>query len=151
MVSHRQPLLTVLGIVSLSLLATGTLFAELPSEGSTAQEPPVYEYKPSRDPFIPLTGQGAGSWSSAATTEEEAFNPASLELKGILKTKSGRWAMLRGTTGSSFLVIDGKIQDAKRKSVKGYVGIVKEKSLVIIGPNNQVTELKLKAEDNRQP
>ena len=53
--------------------------------------------------------------------------------------------MLRASAGNSFMVKDGKILDGKRKPVKGYVGIVKEKSLVMIGPNNQVTELKLKS------
>ena len=104
----------------------------------------AYVYKAeSRDPFVPLTGTGMTMVGGGAEEEGE-FNPGSVELTGILKTKTGRWAVLRIPAGGSYLVKDGKIQDSKRKAVKGYVGIVKEKSLVLIGPNNQVTELKLK-------
>jgi hypothetical protein len=76
--------------------------------------------------------------------EPGAFNPTGLNLKGLIRSRTGRWAVLLSNTGDEYIVENGKILDSKRKPVEGYVGIIKEKSLVLIGPNNQVTELKLK-------
>jgi hypothetical protein len=73
-----------------------------------------------------------------------------MELKGILRSRTGRWAMMTGASGERYVVENGKIHDAKKKPVEGYVGIIKEKTLVIIGPNNQVTELKLKKDQEGQ-
>jgi hypothetical protein len=106
---------------------------------------PLYVYKGERfrDPLVPLTGGGAWDYSGLSASNEE-FDPASVELKGIIKTQTGRWALLRSATGGNFLVKNGKIYDSKRKAAKDFVGIVKEKELVIIGPNNTTTEFKLK-------
>lgn len=113
-------------------------------------EEPIYHYSStSRDPFIPLTGAGLSEFSGVEK-EPGAFNPASVELKGILKTKTGRWAVLRGSgRADMYIVENGKIRDSKRKAVDGFVGIVKEKSLVLIDRNNQVTELKLKKDQEQ--
>jgi hypothetical protein len=117
--------------------------AEPPSE-------PEYVYSgTSRDPFIPLVG---GPAANLTTSEKEpgAFNPGGLELKGLTRSRTGRWAVLVSTTGDQYIVENGKILDGKRKPVEGYVGIIKEKSLVLIGPNNQVTELKLKRDQDKK-
>ncbi|HRY30758.1 MAG TPA: hypothetical protein P5079_12070 [Elusimicrobiota bacterium] len=139
-------------------LLAGFLFAAVGAGTARTEEPATfsekraiadsYVYKGGRDPFLPLAGQGT-AWTAptALSQEAEEFNVSSLELKGILTTRTGRWAVLKTTGGGSYLVKDGKIQDSKRKPLKGYVGIVKEKSLVVIGPNNQVTELKLKKDE----
>ena len=103
-----------------------------------------------RDPFIPPMGAGGGMDMARGAVDED-FNPSSVELKGILQTKTSRWAVLRSPAGASYLVRNGKIHDPKRKVVEGYVGIVKEKSLVVIGPNNQVTELKLRKDQQKTP
>ncbi|HOW27207.1 MAG TPA: hypothetical protein PK876_01715 [Elusimicrobiota bacterium] len=139
-------------------LAAGFLLAVLSAGVSAADEKPEYSYRGDRyrDPFIPLTGSGSEKISSVIISsggeEEAAFKPASIELKGIIRAKTGRWAIARmSDTGAPYLVQDGKIFDSKRKPVKGYVGIVKEKSLVIIGPNNQVTEVKLKKDQQENP
>jgi hypothetical protein len=118
----------------------------------------VYVYNaPSRDPFVPLTGAAASAdmGGAGADAVAGAFNPSSVELKGIIRTRTGRWAVLSGSSGERYVVENGKIRDAKKKAVEGFVGIIKEKTLVLIGPNNQVTELKLKRdmtdEDRAKP
>ncbi len=134
------------------------LFAE-PSEntsnpaGKTSSDEegePIYIYKGGqfRDPFVPLVGHTLSEFSGVKA-EAGAFNPTSVELKGIVKTKTGRWAILRGASSENYTVQNGKIRDAKKKPVEGYVGIVKEQSIVVIGPNNQVTELKIRKESDR--
>ena len=112
-----------------------------------ADEEPLYVYSASgRDPFVPLSGGAAlDMGGSSADVQPGAFNPTSVELKGILRTQTGRWAVLTGTGGGDrYTVENGKVLDGKKKPVEGFVGIIKEKSLVLIGPNNQVTELRMK-------
>jgi hypothetical protein len=148
-----------LSLLGLFCLAGISLRAQeaVPSEPTEVAEPvePVYTYREQRrDPFRPLMGQGLSGFGEEGNREPGIFDTASVELKGILKTKTGRWAILRTTAGEdSYLAQNGKIHDSKRKIVEGYVGIVKEKSLVIIGPNNQVTELMLekKKEEEEGP
>lgn len=123
------------------------------STAAATDEEPVYLFNaPSRDPFVPLAGGSAMDLSGPSTPDREpgAFNPSSLELKGILRTRMGRWAMLSGPGGDRYVVENGKIHDAKKKPIEGYVGIIKEKTLVLIGPNNQVTELKLKRDQEEE-
>ncbi|MGQ0644022.1 MAG: hypothetical protein ACT4O3_00825 [Elusimicrobiota bacterium] len=110
--------------------------------------PPVYVYQGDRfrDPFIALAGQGFVEMA-ATPTEEGEFDPNAVELKGIIRGPGGRMALLRTPGGAPFIVKEGKIFNTKKKAVQGYVGIVKEKSLVMIGPNNKLTELSLKPKD----
>jgi hypothetical protein len=114
---------------------------------ATPEEESVYVYQPKsrRDPFLPLAGSEALSGGSGEVDHGSGvFDIKSVALTGILKTPTGRWAVLRSPEGGSYLVKNGKIYNFKHKQVEGYVGIVKEKSLVIIDSQNQVTELKLK-------
>lgn len=136
------------------LLGAVPLRAEDPP-APAAEEEPLYIYNgSSRDPLIPLLGAPQmGLGAAQPDREPGAFNPSSMELKGILRTRTGRWAMMTGTAGERYVVENGKIHDGKKKPVEGYVGIIKEKTVVLIGPNNQVTELKLKRdqEESKQP
>lgn len=115
---------------------------------STPSAAPVYVYRGDRfrDPFIPLVGApGAGFDGPHPVSEPlSPFNPVGAELKGILKTTSGRWAVIRTSEGGTYLVQNGKIFDPKRKAVEGFQGIVKEKTVVILGPKNQEVEVRLK-------
>ena len=115
--------------------------------GSLAE--PSFTYQPAngRDPFSPLTGSGAPSFSGP--DEEAPFDPKGVTLTGLISSKGGRWAILKGGQGKTYMVKEGKIWDAKRKPVQNFVGIVKAKSLVLIGPNNQVTELKLEKKSDK--
>jgi hypothetical protein len=112
---------------------------------------PEYVYSgTSRDPFIPLAGGNVALNIPTSEREPGAFNPTGLDLKGLTRSRTGRWAVLVAPTGDQYIVENGKILDGKRKPVEGYVGIIKEKSLVLIGPNNQVTELKLKRDQEKK-
>jgi hypothetical protein len=142
-------------LIAACLLALAGLgFAEeAAAPAAAAPKEPEYVYKGGRDPFIPLIGQGVGvgAYAGGETGSEAGdFNASALELNGILKTRTGRWAVVRDPSGASYLIKDGKIYDSKRKAVQGYVGIVKEKTLVVIGPNNQVTELALKKNEEEE-
>ena len=115
---------------------------------STPPAAPAYVYRGDRfrDPFVPLVGApGAGFDVPRPSAEPlSPFNPAGAELKGILKSPTGRWAVIRTSDGVAYLVQNGKIFDPKRKAVDGFQGIVKEKSVVILGPKNQEVEIRLK-------
>lgn len=151
------------GLTVIAMLLSGALRADpAPAADPAAAAPSAeaiidetsYIYNgTSRDPFIPLAGGPALAMSSGGATEDidpSAFNPSSMELKGILRTKTGRWAMMTGSAGERYVVENGKIRDGKKRPIEGYVGIIKEKTLVLIGPNNQVTELKLKRDQDSE-
>lgn len=105
-----------------------------------------------RDPFIPLVGASVGYEGPRASAEPlSPFNPSNAEVKGIVKTTTGRWAVLRTSEGATYLVQNGKIFDPKRKVVEGYQCVVKEKSLLILGPGKQESELTLKKESETAP
>jgi hypothetical protein len=143
------------------ILATGSFAEDLvpplvdltssPVVSSTSPVVPVYTYQGDRfrDPFVPLVGDPDGGRYDAppAAGPLLPFNPADADLKGILRTTTGRWAVLRTSEGVTYLVQNGKIFDPKRKEVEGFQGIVKEKSLVILGPTNQEVTLLLRKEE----
>jgi hypothetical protein len=109
---------------------------------------PVYEYGGDRfrDPFVPLVGNENVGFDTPRPSSEpiSPFNPVGAELKGVLKTTTGRWAVIRTSDGVTYLVQNGKVFDPKRKAVEGFQGIVKEKTVVILGPKNQEVEVRLK-------
>lgn len=109
---------------------------------------PVYEYGGDRfrDPFVPLVGNTNGGFDTPRPPSDPTspFNPVGAELKGVLKTTTGRWAIIRTSDGVTYLVQNGKVFDPKRKVVEGFQGIVKEKTVVILGPKNQEVEVRLK-------
>lgn len=121
----------------------------VPAVVSEVKAEPEYAYQADRfrDPFVPLAGQGAMDLPPISQ-DEQIFKANEMELKGIIGSRTGRMALLRSAGGGIYVVKEGKILDSKRKPVNGFVGIVKEKSLVLIGPNNQVTELKLTKESD---
>jgi hypothetical protein len=118
----------------------------------TAEPAYVYPGERLRDPFVPLAGApGAMSEFAPAAADIGPFNAVGAELKGILKTPTGRWAVLRTSDGATYMVQNGKIYDPKRKPVEGFQGIVKEKSLVILGPKNFEHEMRLKTDQEDAP
>ncbi len=136
----------------LAALARAETTPSVSTSTASAEEEPQYVYTAAaRDPFVPLAGASVTSDTGFAPDKETgAFNPSNVELKGILRSRTGRWAVLMGNTGDRYIVENGKIHDAKRKPVEGFVGIIKEKTLVLIGPNNQVTELKMKRDQDKE-
>ena len=145
-----------LGAIAFSIMVRGEELLQSPPVVSTDSSvinstPPVvpgYVYKGDRfrDPFIPLIGAPTAGYEIARPVSEplSPFNPVGAELKGILKTTTGRWAVIRTSEGGTYLVQNGKIFDPKRKAVEGFQGIVKEKTVVILGPKNQEVEVRLK-------
>jgi hypothetical protein len=107
----------------------------------------VYKGDRLRDPFIPLVGSGGAAVSAVVQAELGAFNPAGAELKGILKSPTGRWAILRTTDGGVYIVQNGKVHDPKRRVVDGYQGVIKERTLILLGPKNEEVELRLKKDE----
>lgn len=144
-----------LGTVLLGTFLVSTAKAEEPSSPETVAAStsapagePVYTYKGDRmrDPFVPLAGDKVMVPELSGQMDFAPFNPLNAELKGIVKTPTGRWALLRTTDGGTFVVQNGRIYDPKRKPLGGFQGIVKEKSVVILSPgNNEEIELKLKS------
>ncbi len=128
----------------------GVPVAEAAASTASAPSEPGYVYKGDRmrDPFLPLNVQGGGLISSAVKTDMGPFNPEGADLKGILKTPTGRWALIRTVDGATYVVQNGRVYDPKRKPVNGYQGIVKEKTVVILAPGNREFELKLKKDED---
>lgn len=151
--------------LSVGLIGLGLLIPNAYGEGvqpsstqevavSTPAGPAPYVYKGDRyrDPFIPLVGASLGYEGPRSSAEPiSPFNPANVELKGIIKTTSGRWAVLRTSEGVTYLIQNGKIYDPKRKPVEGFQCVVKEKSVVVMGPGKQESELVLKKESATAP
>ena len=146
-------LFSLCGLWSASLSAeegVAASSAAVVSSTETAPGEPAYVYKGDRmrDPFIPLAGGTLMASELSTRTDFSPFNPVNAELKGILKTPTGRWALLRTSEGGTYVVQNGRIYDPKRKPISGFQGIVKEKSVVILAPGNQEVELKLKSEED---
>jgi hypothetical protein len=93
-----------------------------------------------RDPFIPLNGD--------IRTDQSALDRppqvSSLALKGIVQDARGRMALL--TSGvNSYILKGGRLYDGRNRMVKKIAGVIKTESVVIIGADRTVVELKTKA------
>lgn len=91
-----------------------------------------------RDPFVPLIGE--------SRSDQESDRPpgiASLLLKGIVQDNNGRMALL--TSGiSSYILRGGRLYDGRNKMVKGLSGVIKTDSVVIIGSDRTIREIRTK-------
>jgi hypothetical protein len=93
-----------------------------------------------RDPFIPLNGDIRSDQQAL----ERPPQIASLMLKGIVQDAKGRMALL--TSGvSSYILKGGRLYDGRNKMVKKMAGVIKTDSVVIIGADRTVRELKTKS------
>jgi hypothetical protein len=91
-----------------------------------------------RDPFVPLLGEGR------MDTGSEAPPPiSSLVLKGIVQDSHGRVALL-SSGASSYVLRAGRLYDGRNRIVKKISGVVKTDSVVIIGSDRTVRELRAK-------
>lgn len=89
-----------------------------------------------RDPFIPLIGDARGGG------DDRPPQIQSLVLKGIVQDSKGRMALL--TSGiSSFILRGGRLYDVRNKMVKKISGVIKAESVVLIGSDRSVRELRL--------
>ncbi len=92
-----------------------------------------------RDPFIALNNDIRNDQSN-----ERPPQTSSLVLKGIVQDAKGRMALL--TTGvNSYILRGGRLYDGRNRMVKKIAGVIKTESVVIIGADRTVVELKTKA------
>ena len=93
-----------------------------------------------RDPFIPLNGD--------FRTDQSALDRppaiASLMLKGIVQDAKGRMALL--TSGAySYILKGGRLYDGRNRMIKKIAGVIKTESVVLIGADRTVREIKTKS------
>jgi len=93
-----------------------------------------------RDPFIPLNGDIRSDQSAL----DRPPQPASLTLKGIVQDVRGRMALLSSGV-NSYILKGGRLYDGRNRMVKNVAGVIKTESVVIIGADRTVRELKTKA------
>ena len=97
----------------------------------------TYQADRYRDPFVPLVGA-----ESKADTNDHAPQITSLTLKGIVQDAGGRMAVL--TSGvSSYILKGGRLYDPHNKVVRGISGVVKSNSVMLIGSDRTVKELRI--------
>lgn len=99
-------------------------------------EPPKYAYPhgDKRDPFIPLTG---GSRTGSVNL---AQNFANLELKGILRDRRGKIAVIAASDGESYTLRGGKVYDRRNRIVSQVTGIIKQESVVLYSQQSKATK-----------
>ena len=98
----------------------------------------LYRYQGDRyrDPFIPLIGD------ARTDLYDRPPQVASLVLKGIVEDERGRMALL--TSGlASYVLRGGRLYDGRNKVVKTISGVVKSRSVILIGSDRTVRELKV--------
>ena len=127
--------------------------ASLPSSGGSAAPPPppenkmetryFYPYATKRDPFVPLVGGvfQAGSGDKSDLAEGELTN---LELKGIMRDRRGKVALISSNSGEPYTLRAGRVYDRKNRIVSGVSGIIKESSVVLITQNRTIREIPLR-------
>lgn len=102
-----------------------------------------YKYKGGkyRNPLLSLTVKGK---AMEGTAEMTAANLSTLTLRGIMKdSRKERLALIDDVSGASYIVKDKKLINQRGRRVKGVVGIVKEKSVVLMTSDKGVRELKI--------
>ncbi|MCK4532338.1 hypothetical protein KAU39_01005 [bacterium] len=104
-----------------------------------------YEYKGGkyRNPLLSLTVKGEAIEGIAEMT---AANLSTLTLRGIVKdSRKKRLALIDDVSGSSYIVKDKMLINQRGRRVKGVVGIVKEKSVVLMTSDKGIKELKIES------
>jgi hypothetical protein len=127
----RQPLLSA---------AAGVMAVTATAPSAPSYKNYTYYGDRYRDPFIPLNGD--------IRTDQNALDRppplSSLALKGIVQDAKGRMALL--TSGvNSYILRGGRLYDSRNKMVKKIAGVIKTDSVVIIGSDKTVRELKTKS------
>ena len=93
-----------------------------------------------RDPFIPLTAD----FRADQGVMDRPPQIASLMLKGIVQDARGRMALL--TSGvNSYILKGGRLYDGRNRMVKKIAGVIKTESVVLIGADRTVREIRTKS------
>jgi len=140
----NKPLLFAVVLINLGVYAAAptTPTAKTPPIPQTSAVVPAYksyDYLGDRfrDPFLPLIGDAR----ALDANNELPPSIASLILKGIVQDTKGRVALL--TTGaSSYVMRGGRLYDGRNRIVKKISGVVKADSVVVIGSDRTVRELR---------
>lgn len=129
--------------MDLSALVPPTAVVVTPEEPPKKLEFPkyFYPYLDERDPFAPLLA-GSGTGRPGSMTLMQNFG--NLELKGILRDRGGKVAIIGTSSGENFVLKSGRIYDQRNHIVTGVTGIIKEGSVVLITSNRTVKELPLR-------
>jgi hypothetical protein len=93
-----------------------------------------------RDPFISLNGD-----VRSADLLDRAPQISSLTLKGIVQDANGRMALLVSGV-NSYILHGGRLYDGRNRPVKKISGVIKTDSVVLIGSDRTVRELKTRTE-----
>jgi len=135
--------------MDLAQLFPSTTAAKVPdSQPEAKEEPPhyFYPYGNKRDPFTPLIGaENANAGKGSSDLSKGELN--NLELKGILRDRKGKVAVIASSDGEPFYLKSGRVYDRKNRMISGVSGIIKESSVVLISRNRAITELSLKRKD----
>jgi Tfp pilus assembly protein PilP len=102
-----------------------------------------YPYAQKRDPFVPLVGGVQAVQSGSGSGDIGKGELGNLELKGILRDRRGKVALITSTSGEPYTLRSGRIYDKKNRIVNGVSGIIKESSVVLITQNRTVKEIPL--------
>lgn len=116
----------------------------------------LYDGAKFRDPFRVLNAGGGGGAAPAAPAayDPETFSIHGLDLKGILKDRSGDYAVLvEAGSGAGFVLRGGQLFDYKNKRVPGVTGIVqfRQKTVVLMTPDKDVQTLRLGEQAESEP
>lgn len=103
----------------------------------------IYPLAYKRDPFIPLIGEMVSGTTTRVSLTDKKGEFIRLELKGIIKDKKGKIALISSSHGESYTLKAGRIYDRRNQIISGVSGIIKEGSVVLFSPNRTIIELPL--------
>jgi len=99
-----------------------------------------------RNPFTEVTAAAGGRSVSAAAYNPEDFSIHELDLRGIMRDKTGAFAILTDrVAGVGFVLRQGKLYDYRNKlvpDVKGRINMA-QKTVYLITPEKDVQTLRL--------
>lgn len=122
---------------------TPTKLAIPPVEKKDEPKRYIYPLAHKRDPFVPLIGGSVDDRKTVASLTDRKGEFTKLELKGIIKDKKGKMALIASLHGESYTLKTGKIYDKRNRIVTGVSGVIKEESVVLYSPNRTILELSL--------
>lgn len=111
----------------------------------------VYGGAKLRDPFMRLSGGGAGMAAVAIAAPPKEYDPEEfsihqLELKGIMRDKAGLTALLSDmNTRFTFILRGGRLYDMRKKAVPGVTGVIQlaQKTVTLTTADKDVQTLRL--------
>jgi hypothetical protein len=103
--------------------------------------PYVYRAEQFKDPFSPVTGE-----SNIPLSSEDVIAPnlGALSLKGIFDDNKGQKVALINAGGFSYTLKGKYLYDNRQRLVKGFTGVIKKDSVIMIAPDNTTKEFKLR-------